>query len=145
MTSALSRGPKQPPTFSLSCLDGNNGFRLIGVRDNDHIGFSLSGAGDVNGDGINDFIIGAPKHKLCMGPCTDGPNPENSPGDSYVVVGRNTSFPACLSVKDLDGSNGFRINGIRVGDSTGYAVSQAGDVNGDGIGDIKGDGYDYSN
>ena len=41
-----------------------------------------------------------------------------------------------LDLSDLNGTNGFTINGIDAGDYSGYSVSSAGDVNGDGIDDI---------
>ena len=41
-----------------------------------------------------------------------------------------------LSLEDLDGSNGFSINGEHRWDNSGGSVSAAGDLNGDGIDDI---------
>ena len=43
----------------LSSLDGSNGFVLNGIDANDFAGFSVSSAGDVNGDGFDDIIVGA--------------------------------------------------------------------------------------
>jgi hypothetical protein len=45
--------------IDLRPLDGANGFRLDGIDSNDKSGRSVSGAGDVNGDGFADLIIGA--------------------------------------------------------------------------------------
>ena len=119
-----------PASLNLSDLDGTNGFRLDGVAAGDYSGFAVSGAGDVNGDGLADLLIGA-----------DGAGPNGSDsGASYVVFGRNTAqtgvFPASLDLSDLDGTNGFRLNGVAAGDRSGYAVSNAGDVNGDGLADL---------
>ena len=50
-----------PPTLNLSILDGTNGFRLDGVMAGDRSGSAVSGAGDVNGDGLADLVIGATK------------------------------------------------------------------------------------
>ena len=47
------------PNLNLSTLDGSNGFKLSGVAADDHSGRSVSAAGDVNGDGFDDLIIGA--------------------------------------------------------------------------------------
>ena len=63
---------------SLSALDGTNGFRLSGVAAGDVSGFAVSTAGDVNGDGVEDLLIGARDAD---------PNGESS-GASYVVFGQ---------------------------------------------------------
>ena len=46
-------------SLNLSTLSGANGFRLDGVSANDLSGYSVASAGDVNGDGYADLIIGA--------------------------------------------------------------------------------------
>ena len=119
-----------PASLNLSDLDGTNGFRLNGVAPCDRSGFAVSSAGDVNGDGIADLLIGA---------AFADPNGSYS-GASYVVFGRNTAqtgpFAASLNLSDLDGTNGFRLDGVAAGDCSGLAVSGAGDVNGDGLADL---------
>ena len=49
-----------PPSIELSDLDGTNGFQISGEAVGDQSGFSVASAGDVNGDGFDDLIIGAP-------------------------------------------------------------------------------------
>ena len=114
-------------SLELLNLNGTNGFTLKGIDSDDVAGFSVSSAGDVNGDGINDLIIGA---------YGGDPNGENDAGESYVVFGKNTSFTASLELSALNGTNGFVINGIDADDFAGISVSSAGDVNGDGIDDL---------
>jgi hypothetical protein len=113
--------------FNLSDLNGSNGFVLNGIDAGDFSGTSVSSAGDVNGDGINDLIIGAP---------SADPNGLNDAGESYVVFGRTTGFASSFELSSLDGSNGFVINGIASNDNSGRAVSNAGDINNDGIDDL---------
>src|SRR4028119_463421 len=115
------------PTFNLSALNGSNGFAINGIADGDSSGYSVSSAGDVNGDGIDDLIIGA---------YSADPNGINRAGQSYVVFGSNSGFSAGLDLSALNGSNGFAINGIAADDLSGFSVSSAGDVNGDGIDDL---------
>jgi hypothetical protein len=111
-------------TFDLGSLDGVSGFKLLGVADYDYSGASVSGAGDVNGDGIADLLIGA------HGSDEGGPNA----GASYVVFGRTDGYASTLDLSALDGVNGFQIVGE--GSGAGFAVSDAGDFNGDGVGDL---------
>ncbi len=111
------------PEVPLSSIDGINGFKLTGVATGDSAGFSVSGAGDVNGDGFSDLIIGA----------TYADANGTDSGASYVVFGSNTGLPANIPLSSLIGSNGFRISGDAAFDRSGYAVSSAGDVNGDGF------------
>ncbi|WP_392531979.1 Ig-like domain-containing protein [Nostoc sp. C117] len=114
--------------FDLSNLDGSNGFAINGINGvnsdgfSDSSGNSVSNAGDVNGDNIDDLIIGAR-------------NAASGAGQSYVVFGSTKSFSANFDLSNLDGSNGFAINGNGI-DSSGSSVSSAGDVNGDKIGDL---------
>ncbi|MGB3789350.1 MAG: hypothetical protein WA949_15170, partial [Phormidesmis sp.] len=112
--------------LELSGLDGSNGFVLNGIDANDRSGFPVSGVGDINGDGIDDLIVGAYRAD---------PNGSSS-GESYVVFGRDTGFDAALELSELDGSNGFVLNGTEANDRSGRAVSGAGDINGDGIDDL---------
>ena len=110
------------PGFDLASLNGTNGFRL----DGDYSSYrgSLSGAGDVNGDGFDDVIVGA----------LSGTAPGYDA--SYVVFGAAGGFAASLDLAALDGSDGFRIDGIDPNDGLGFSVSGAGDFNGDGFADV---------
>ncbi len=112
--------------FDVSSLTGGNGFKLTGLANGDRLGTSVSEAGDVNGDGIDDLIVGAPE---------SDPHGEAS-GTAYVIYGKTSAFTGTMSVGSLTGANGFALNGVQTIDLTGYSVSGAGDVNGDGFGDL---------
>ncbi|WP_375470317.1 hypothetical protein [uncultured Nostoc sp.] len=113
--------------FNLSTLNGTNGFAINSIIDGSvGLGNSVSSAGDINGDGIDDLIIGAPYAS---------PNGFSS-GQSYVVFGSKRGFGAQFNLSTLNGSNGFAINGINEFDQSGTSVSSAGDINGDGIDDL---------
>jgi Ca2+-binding RTX toxin-like protein len=111
----------------LSALDGSNGFTINGIDSEDFSGGSVSNAGDVNGDGFDDIIIGA---------SGADPNGIIDAGETYVVFGSNTGFPSSLDLSALDGSNGFTINGVDSEEGSLIRVSDAGDVNGDGFDDV---------
>ena len=131
VVSALTGSPLADAAFTtpieLSALDGSNGFVLNGVAAYDDSGGSVSGAGDINGNGIDDLIIGARGAD---------PNGKGFSGQSYVVFGSKGGFSSTLGLSVLDGSNGMALNGRAVEDSSGISVSGAGDINGDGIRDL---------
>ncbi len=112
--------------LALSSLDGFNGFQISGEVALDYSGRWVSAAGDVNGDGFGDLLIGAYRAE---------PNGFKS-GASYVVFGKATGFAADLALSTLDGVNGFQISGEAEGDKSGIRVATAGDANGDGFADI---------
>ena len=116
-------------SLDLATLNGTNGFRLIGIDDGDLSGRSVSSAGDVNGDGLADLIVGALEAESAGG--------ADYEGESYVVFGKASwAGAASLDLATLNGTNGFRLIGIDDGDLSGYSVSSAGDVNGDGFADV---------
>ncbi|MFV2090090.1 MAG: hypothetical protein ACC642_05500, partial [Pseudomonadales bacterium] len=116
-----------PAVLDPSTLDGANGFQINGINAGDRSGWSVSGAGDVNGDGFDDMIIGA---------VFADPNGRDDAGESYVLFGKSGGFSAVIELSTLDGANGFRIEGLNAGDRMGGSVSGAGDVNGDGFDDL---------
>ncbi len=89
---------------------------LTGADASDYFGWSVAGAGDVNGDGYGDVIVGA------YGNDKDGVDA----GRAYVYYGG----PGADAVADLT------LTGAAAGDGFGYSVAGAGDVNGDGYGDV---------
>ena len=118
--------PAYLAVIELSALDGANGFRIDGAAAGELSGRSVAGAGDVNGDGFADLIVGA---------YLADPNGTNS-GASYVVFGTASGFSSSLDVSALDGANGFRIDGAAASDFSGISVAGAGDVNDDGFADL---------
>ena len=109
---------------SLSSLNGVNGFKLDGEAVSDVSGWSVSAAGDINGDGYDDLLIGAWQHNTSM-------------GRSYVVFGgKNVGSSGVIALSNLNGVNGFKLDGEFIGDQSGWSVNTAGDINGDGYPDL---------
>ncbi|MDZ8110074.1 MAG: hypothetical protein RM338_31375 [Nostoc sp. DedQUE12a] len=115
-------------SFDLSSLNGTNGFKISGIVENGLLGDSVSNAGDINNDGVDDLIIGAPSASA---------NGNSGAGQSYVIFGgTNVGVGGSFDLSSLNGTNGFKINGIAADDNSGDSVSSAGDINNDGINDL---------
>ncbi|MCO5274736.1 MAG: FG-GAP-like repeat-containing protein [Flavobacteriales bacterium] len=87
---------------------------LVGPATGDEFGSSVALAGDVNGDGYSDILVGAPKHST-------------SKGSAYCYYGASTGAPATPS---------WSFVGIVANAQLGYCVAGAGDLNGDGYSDV---------
>ena len=113
-------GSESPPSFLDA--DAYEGFTIYGGGEQENLGFSVA-AGDVNGDGVADVLVGAR--------FADPDGRENA-GETYVVYGR-----AGLSgtVDVAKGEADVVIAGVDPGDFSGFIVL-AGEVTGDGLDDI---------
>ena len=121
-------------TIDLTGLAATDGFIIQGDAGDDLAGHSVSSAGDVNGDGYDDLIVGAPR----------GDDGGTDAGEAYVIFGKAAGF-ATIDLAALSATDGFIIQGDAGGDLAGYSVGSAGDVNGDGFDDLlvgafRGDG-----
>ncbi|MDF0552331.1 hypothetical protein [Kamptonema sp. UHCC 0994] len=113
-------------SLKLDNLSGNNGFVLNGTEAGNFSGVAVSKTGDINGDKIDDIIVGS---------FGADPNNVNAAGKSQVIFG-NQKFPASVNLSQLNGQNGFTLNGTDAEGFSGGTVSSAGDINGDGIKDF---------
>ena len=115
-------------TIALSSLNGANGFKLDGENDSDNSGIAVSAAGDINGDGYADLLIGASGYPA---------SGANGKGRSYVVFGGpGVGTNGTIALSSLNGANGFKLDGENNGDWSGVSVSAAGDINGDSHADL---------
>jgi hypothetical protein len=96
---------------------GGAGFRVDGAAPGDEAGLAVAPAGDQNGDGLADFVVGAP----AIG--------SGRPGAAYVVYGKRDTAAIDLA---SPGAGAYRIAGAQPDDNTGFAVGSVGDLNGDG-------------
>ncbi len=94
----------------------------VGENGDDYFGISVASAGDVNGDGFADVLVGASGYN-------------SSRGKAYVYHGS----PAGLGL-----SPAWSAVGENSGDLFGYSVASAGDVNGDGFADVLVGAYSYN-
>ncbi|MFO1039001.1 MAG: hypothetical protein U1E45_19335 [Geminicoccaceae bacterium] len=122
-----------PASSALATVDlddvskGKGGFRIEGERAVEAVGSTVAAAGDVNGDGLADFLIGTPYNDSAA----------YAAGACYVVFGTTKSTASPLHLADIaHGKGGFKIEGQARGDYVGHGVSSAGDFNGDGLADV---------
>jgi hypothetical protein len=93
-----------------------------GEASQDWAGVSVASAGDVDGDGLDDLLIGAFAHD------TGG----TDAGITYLVLAASLGSSSQISLADAD----TRFVGVNDHDYTGSTVASAGDVDGDGLGDF---------
>src|SRR4030095_9890076 len=92
---------------------------ITGEGADDDFGWQVAPAGDVNGDGVQDVIIGAPSNDFIAG----------FAGRAYLFSG---PFTGDINAADADAI----ISAEAFGDNLGFSVASAGDVNNDGFDDI---------
>ena len=159
-TTTITEGPAPDGSVVRQILDTTalapaDGFILQGDVASDNLGYSVSGAGDVNGDGLDDLIVGA----------WTGNDGGGDAGEAYIIYGKagpdGTQFGMAvrlaadgtttitdgsmpdgsvvrqvLDTSSLAPSDGFILQGDAASDAFGRSVAVAGDVNGDGLADL---------
>lgn len=114
----IKGSPALTGTFFLS---GSFDVKFFGASEHDSAGFDVAGAGDVNGDGLSDILIGANQE----------PQLGNNPGFAYLMYGSPTlSGKINLSAADVT------FVGNAAGDMTGESVTLLGDVDADGFDEV---------
>ena len=101
------------------------GYTITGPTGSRDFGTVIASAGDVNGDGVEDLLVGAPSTSV------DG---RVNTGSAFVIYGGRPAVD--LDMDDLDPSIGLRIDGAHAASTLGTSLAGGGDVNGDGYGDI---------
>ena len=114
-------GRPTPGSIDLAAL-GSGGMLIVGAAPANYAGSHVEAAGDVNEDGLDDLLVGAP---------WADPGGRFNAGSVYVVFGRRGGGTVDLS----DPGAAVRIDGAAAEDDM-YAAARAGDFDGDGTGDL---------
>jgi hypothetical protein len=124
------------PVYSADILAGRSSGFVIRSSTDDYrlVGIDVDGAGDVNGDGLSDVIVGAP--------ITDWSRTATQ-GAAAVVFGKANSEPVYLEEIDRGRARGFMIRGSEQDPYFGLSVAGVGDVNGDGLADVVASSHSY--
>ena len=112
--------------IDLASLTSTQGFKILGASSDDWSGRSLSSAGDFNGDGYSDLIIGASYTYA---------NSRANAGTSYIIFGKASGF-SDIDLASLTSIQGFKIIGAARNHYSGWSVKSAGDLNVDGFSDV---------
>ncbi|MBN1901419.1 FG-GAP repeat protein [Candidatus Sumerlaeota bacterium] len=112
-----AQGPSDEPAWEV-------GPTMTNPPKNAYFGYSVATAGDVNGDGYSDVIVGAP-YEAKIG---TGEDQIASEGYAYVYYGG----PGRLNDNEPD----WGVQSNQAGSNLGVSVATAGDVNGDGYADV---------
>ncbi len=121
--------------YDLNVSELNNTVQFIGKGEEHLLGHFVSNAGDVNGDGIDDLVIGA----------NQSYDTKTKPGEAYIVLGRekeewNSLIGADGKFNTADSSwannKVIRLIGKTNGERFGFKVANGGDLNGDSYDDI---------
>src|SRR5262249_35973082 len=114
------------PSVDLLTLPESAGATFLGIDAQDAAGAALAGAGDVNGDGLGDLLVGATAARGAA-------NAHDRCGEGYLLYAKN--FPASSNLASVMAANtadGIGFNGIDAFDFAFENATSAGDLNGDG-------------
>src|SRR5690606_1034900 len=113
------------PDIDLDLMPASTGYAILSETGTDGLGHALASAGDFNGDGRDDLLLGAYRNH----------SGRTEYGAAWLVLGMPGTTRGALNLATLGATEGLKFTGTAAGDQLGQAVSH-GDLNGDGFSDL---------
>ena len=112
------------PEIDVSAVAGSEGFAIEADGESADLGYSVTGAGDFNGDGLNDLLVN-----------TYQPDAENVSESTHIIFGHTESWAESFNLSMPEHNGYMMLMDNKAESDSGFGIA-TGDLNGDGFDDL---------